>query len=82
MDEMSKKRIEVLRQQYPEGCTVELVSMDDVQAPPKGTKGVVIQVDGIGTMHVAWETGSTLGVVPGIDLVRRLGEEIPRHKIF
>jgi hypothetical protein len=82
MDEMSKKRIEVLRKQYPEGCTVELVSMDDVQAPPKGTKGVVIQVDDLGTMHVAWETCSTLGVVPGIDLVRKLGEEIPRHKIF
>jgi hypothetical protein len=82
MDEMNRKRIEVLRQQYPEGCTVELVEMDDVQAPPKGTKGVVIQVDDIGTMHVAWETGSTLGVVPGIDLVRKPGEEIPRNKIF
>jgi len=56
--------------------------MDDEQAPPKGTKGVVIQVDDIGTMHVAWETGSTLGVVPGVDMVRKPGEEIPRHKIF
>jgi hypothetical protein len=82
MDEMSKKRIKVLRKQYPRGCTVELVGMDDVQAPPKGTKGVVIHIDDIGTMHVNWETGSTLGVVPGIDLVKRLDEEIPRHKIF
>jgi hypothetical protein len=82
MDEMSKKRIEVLKLQYPKGCTVELVHMDDEQAPPKGTKGVVIQVDDIGTMHVAWETGSTLGVVPGVDMVRKPGEEIPRHKIF
>jgi len=49
---------------------------------PKGTKGVVIQVDDIGTLHVAWETGSTLGVVPGVDMVRKPGEEIPRHKIF
>lgn len=49
MDEMNKKRIEVLKLQYPKGCTVELVYMDDEQAPPKGTKGVVIQVDDIGT---------------------------------
>ena len=49
MDEMSRKRIEVLKLQYPKGCTVELVHMDDEQAPPKGTKGVVIQVDDIGT---------------------------------
>jgi hypothetical protein len=82
MDEMSRKRIKVLRKQYPKGCTVELVSMDDVQAPPKGTRGVVLHIDDIGTMHVAWETGSTLGVVPGVDMVRKPGEEIPRHKIF
>ncbi|NCC91346.1 MAG: DUF4314 domain-containing protein [Spirochaetia bacterium] len=82
MDEMSKKRIEVLKSQYPKGCTVELVSMDDEQAPPAGTKGEVMHVDDTGTIHVIWQTGSTLGVVPGIDLVKRLGEEIPRHKIF
>jgi hypothetical protein len=82
MDEMNRKRLEVLRLQYPKGCTVELVAMEDRQAPPKGTKGTVVHVDDIGTIHVAWETGSTLGAVPGIDMVRRLGEEIPRNKIF
>ena len=82
MDEMNKKRIEVLKLQYPKGCTVELVHMDDEQAPPKGTKGVVIQVDDIGTMHVAWETGSTLGVVPGVDMVRTAGDANPRLTIF
>ena len=29
MDEMNKKRIEVLKLQYPKGCTVELVHMDE-----------------------------------------------------
>jgi len=78
MDEMNRKRVEVLRKQYPSGCTIELVSMDDEQAVPRGTKGTVVQVDDIGTIHTAWETGSTLGVVPGVDMVRRLDEEIPR----
>ena len=77
MDEMNRKRVEILRKQYPSGCTIELVSMDDEHAPPKGTKGTVVQVDDIGTIHTAWETGSTLGAVPGVDMVRRLDEEIP-----
>lgn len=77
MDEMKRKRVEVLRNQYPAGCTVELVSMDDEFAPPAGTKGTVVHVDDIGSIHIAWETGSTLGVVPGVDMVRKLDEEIP-----
>ena len=77
MDEMNRKRVEVLRKQYPIGCTIELVSMDDEHAPSKGAKGKVVHVDDIGTIHVAWETGSTLGVVPGVDMVRKLDEEIP-----
>ena len=52
--------------------------MDDEQSPPKGTKGKVLHVDDIGTIHIAWETGSTLGIVPGIDMVRKLNEEIPK----
>lgn len=77
MDEMNRKRLEVLRAQYPTGCTVVLVSMDDRNSPPKGTKGEVMHVDDTGTIHVIWQTGSTLGVVPGIDMVRKLDEEIP-----
>jgi len=77
MDEMNQKRVEVLRKQYPRGCTIELVSMDDEHAPPKGTKGEVLHVDDTGTIHITWQTGSTLGVVPGVDMVRKLDEEIP-----
>lgn len=78
MDDMHSHRLQVLRQQYPKGCTVELVHMDDTQAPPKGTRGEVIHVDDMGTIHVDWENGSSLGVVPGVDMVRRLTEEIPK----
>ncbi len=41
--------IERLRKQYPLGCRVELLKMDDRQAPPIGTLGTVIGVDAIGT---------------------------------
>jgi len=56
---------------------VVLVSMDDEFAPPKGTKGEVLHVDDTGTIHITWQTGSTLGAVPGVDMVKKLDEEIP-----
>ena len=45
----SKELVESLRKRYPVGCRVELVRMDDPQAPPVGTKGTVRGVDDIGT---------------------------------
>lgn len=71
----SKETVEVLRRAYPVGCTVELVQMDDTQAPPPGTRGKVVAVDDIGTIHVAWSTGSGLGVAWGQDRCRRVDND-------
>ncbi len=49
------------------GTRVRLISMDDVQAPPAGTEGTVQYVDDAGTIHVHWDTGGSLGLVPGAD---------------
>ncbi|MBS7222652.1 MAG: DUF4314 domain-containing protein [Megasphaera sp.] len=49
------------------GTRVRLVSMNDVQAPPAGTEGTVQYVDDAGTVHVHWDTGGSLGLVPGED---------------
>jgi len=32
-----------------------------------GSEGIVSLVDDLGTVHVAWDSGSTLGLVPGED---------------
>lgn len=53
----------------------ELVQMDDPQAPQPGTLGKVIAVDDIGTIHVAWATGSGLGVAYGQDSCRRVDHD-------
>ena len=34
-----KETVERLRQEYPAGCRVELLRMDDPQAPPAGKIG-------------------------------------------
>ena len=70
-------QVELLRERFPIGCKVELLTMDDPQAPPVGTVGTVIGVDDIGTVHVNWSTGSRLGLVYGVDNCRKVsGNEI------
>lgn len=60
-----------IRKEYPAGTRVELLEMDDFQAPPRGTKGTVMGVDDAGQILVAWDNGSTLNVVYGVDSVRK-----------
>ena len=71
----SKETIEALRRAYPAGCTVELIEMDDPQAPKPGTLGKVVAVDDIGTIHIAWSTGSSLGIAWGQDSCRRVDDD-------
>lgn len=67
--------LESLREQFPVGARVELVRMDDVHAPPIGTKGTVRGVDDIGSIMVSWDNGSSLNVVYGEDACRRISED-------
>ena len=64
--------LEKLRRDYPVGCRVELIRMDDAQAPPAGTRGTIKGVDDIGSLMVAWDNGSGLNVVYGEDIVKKL----------
>ena len=68
----SKATVELLRRRYPVGTRVELVQMDDPQAPPVGTKGTVRGVDDIGSIMVHWDNGSGLSVAWGVDFCRRI----------
>jgi hypothetical protein len=43
------EQLEQLRKTYPNGTRVELVQMDDIQAPPIGTKGTVYGIDDTGS---------------------------------
>ena len=72
---LNKDLIERLRIQYPAGCRVELVQMDDDQAPPVGTIGTVRGVDDIGNIMIHWDNGSGLNVVYGVDIIQRIGDQ-------
>lgn len=70
----SEKEVERIRKNYPAGCRVELVKMDDVQAPPVGTRGTVLGVDDTESLLMRWDTGSGLNVIFGEDIVKKIAE--------
>lgn len=69
---LNKKTVENVRRQYPVGCRVELVKMDDPQAPSIGTCGTVRGVDDTGSILVNWDSGGSLNVLFGVDEVRKI----------
>ena len=67
---LSREQIAALQRQYPRGTKVELLGMDDPQAPPTGAIGEILGVDDAGQILVRWETGSSLSLIPGVDSFR------------
>ena len=63
-----------VRAEFPPGTRVELVWMDDPQAPPISTKGTVVRVDDIASLCMHWDNGSSLHVAYGVDVVRKIDE--------
>lgn len=64
---LSETALKRIKEVYMAGSKIQLISMDDPQAPLEGTIGEVRYVDDIGTVHVKWENGSSLGLVVGKD---------------
>ncbi len=71
---ITKEALLDLRRRYPSGTRIELLQMDDVQAPPVGTLGTVYGVDDTGSLMVNWDNGSGLNVIYGIDHVRKIAD--------
>lgn len=64
------------KEMYPKGTRVVLEHMDDpYPTVPPGTRGTVQNVDSIGQIHVHWDNGSGLALVPQVDSFRKMTEE-------
>ena len=64
------------KEMYPKGTRIELNVMNDPFAPvPSGTRGTVDHVDDMGQIHMRWDNGRTLALVPGEDSFRKLTNE-------
>jgi len=77
-DIITKAALAALREKYRPGTRVELVSMSDpyntILKP--GDRGRVTGVDELGTAHIAWDYGFTLGAVYGVDEIKLVGPPI------
>ena len=68
----SREIVNRLRNEYPAGTRIKLISMDDVQAPPIGTMGTVKGVDDMASIKVHWDTGSSLSLAYDVDLYEKV----------
>ena len=73
MKTISKEMLAMLREKYPTGTRVELMHMDDPYTSlTTGDKGTVRFVDDIGTIHISWDCGSSLGAVYRVDIITKI----------
>ena len=72
---ISKEERQRLREKYKPGTRVEILHMDDIQAPPAGTRGVIRGVDDAGDLLITWDTGSTLKLIIGVDDFRVVNDD-------
>lgn len=70
----NKEYIEQLRKNYPIGTKIQLISMRDEKYPVlPGTIGEVTHIDDVGSIHMKWENGSSLAIIPEVDSFKVVG---------
>ena len=72
----NKSYLAQLRKQYPVGTKIQLISMRDEKYPIlPGTIGVVTHIDDMGSIHMKWQNGSSLALIPEVDSFKTVGVE-------
>lgn len=69
----TQAEVAMIRKRYPVGSRIELDYMNEEGMPP-GLKGIVKSVDDAGALHIIWENGRSLALVPGADRFHRVPE--------
>lgn len=65
---IDRKMVQYIKSVYKKGERVICYGMQDPYAPIQyGMMGTVTLVDDIGTIHVRWDNGRTLGIIYGVD---------------
>ena len=80
---MDRKMVKFIQEQYPPGTRIRLNSMSDPYSPvPAGIEGIVDLVDDAGQIHMKWNNGRTLLLIPGEDSFTVLPPKLETLKLY
>lgn len=80
---MDRKMVKFIQEQYPPGTRIRLNSMSDPYSPvPAGIEGIVDLVDDAGQIHMKWNNGRTLPLIPGEDSFTVLPPKLETLKLY
>lgn len=75
--------LKFIRDQYSPGTRIRLTQMDDPYAPiPSGTEGTVDFVDDAGQIHMKWDNGRSLALIPGEDSFSKIAPPLQTLKLY
>jgi hypothetical protein len=60
---INRAQVQSIKEKYKVGTRIQLHYMQDSYAVPSGTLGTVSHVDDMGTIHMQWDNGRSLGLV-------------------
>jgi hypothetical protein len=72
MNYSNKAYVEHLRRKYPPGTRLQLNCMEDEFPVPPGSMGTVDFIDDAGQIHVDWDCGRSLALIPRRGFVQPL----------
>lgn len=65
--------LKFMKEQYPPGTRIRLIEMNDPYSPVSpGTEGTVNFIDDQCQLHMDWDNGRTLALIPGEDYALQL----------
>lgn len=80
---MDRKMVNFIREQYPPGTRIRLNAMDDPHHPIlPGAEGEVDFVDDAGQLHMKWDNGRSLALIPGEDSFTVLPPKLTTLKLY
>lgn len=79
----NSNRVKFIKEQYPEGTRIRLERMEDPYAPiVSGTEGTVNFVDDAGQIHMKWDNGRSLALIPGEDSFSKIPQQLQTLKLY
>ena len=79
---ITEDKLKEIQEKYPVGTKIKMLEdMDDKYPIKKGTIGVVNYIDNEGQLHMNWENGRTLAVVPEIDKFEIITERTNNNQL-